>query len=71
MTIADVSAYGYEKAVMHSEQLAIGKWGNLWYIIDMVCSGEIGKPSSIGTPTKARWLAVEQADARIREGHYR
>lgn len=71
MSIAAITDYGFERVVMHSEDLAIGKWGTLWYAIDTIASAEIGKPSTIGIPTPQRWLTVETADARIRSGDYR
>lgn len=70
MNIQKVAEYGYERPVMESEQLAVGKWGTLWYVIDMVASHDIGRPSHIGTPVPERWRAVEQVESYVRRGQY-
>ncbi len=66
-TIEQARAFGYESVRLHTEQLAVARWGRLWSVLDM--TGDM--PAQIGQPTDTRYAAMYQADRKVSSGDYR
>lgn len=67
-TVAATAAEGlYERVRMLSRDLAAGRFGPYWYLLDM--TGD--RAAQLGPAFETRWEAVEEAEKRMRRGDYR